>query len=360
MVSIVTDPNTHHAYIGLGTEPGEDGIVTVAVDTETGAMERVAAVDGGLGPGFLAFDPPQAHLYAINKGQDGGRILSFDIDAESRGLTRLNDASSGGAGPCHCSVDAADEYVFAANYGGGTVAMLPIADDGTVQDPSCVVQHEGSGPNEGRQSEAHPHSIRPGPDDRFAYAPDLGTDSVEIYRIDRDADELRPAEAGAATVHGGAGPRHLDFHPDGEHVYLINELDNTITTFVRDADTGGLTERSRTDTLPPDVSVESYTAEVIVHPSGRFLYGSNRGHDSIAVFDLADPDDPELVETTSTRGEWPRNFVLDPPGEFLFAENKNTDDVQAFRIDPDDGTLDHTGHEIAVDTPTCMRFFSPN
>jgi 6-phosphogluconolactonase len=352
----VTDSNTRHAYIGLGTDPGEDGIVTVAVDTETGAMEQVDAVDAGNGPGFLAFDPPQDHLYAINQAGRDGRILAFDIDAGSHALTRLNDASSGGAGPCHCSVDAAGEFVFVANYGGGTVSMLPIADDGTVEPPSCTIQHEGSGPNEGRQSEAHPHSIRPGPDDRFAYAPDLGTDRVEIYRIDRAADDLVPADVGPATVHGGAGPRHLDFHPDAEHVYLINELDSTLTTFVRDPDTGGLTEQSRADTLPPDGPDDNYTAEVIVHPSGRFLYGSNRGHDSIAVFDLADPDDPELVETTSTRGEWPRNFVLDPDGKFLFAENKNTDDVQAFRIDPDDGTLAHTGHEIAVDTPICMRF----
>jgi 6-phosphogluconolactonase len=242
-----------------------------------------------------------------------------------------------------------------AQYGGGTVSVLPIADDGTVGSPTAVVEHEGSGPNEGRQSEPHPHSIQPGPDNRFAYAPDLGADRVFVYDLDPAAGTIEPADCGHVDVHPGAGPRHLDFHPNGRYAYLISELDNTVVAFERDSDTGALDAFATVDTLPEGFDGESYTADIHVHPDGDTLYGSNRGHDSIAVFDLDADGRPTLVETESTRGEWPRNFALDPDGKFLFAENRDTNDIVTFRV-RDDGTLEPTGAVAEVPEPVCMKF----
>ena len=343
------------AFVGTYTDPDEDGVFGFRVDDE-GALHPTTAVSGGPDPTFIAPDSAGERLYVANRPEGEGAVVAYDIDREAGALSRLNQAPTKGNGtPCYCSVDATDQCVLTAQYGGGTVSVLPIDVDGRVGDPTAVLEHEGTGPNEDRQEAPHPHSIRTGPNDEYAYAPDLGADRVFVYDFDPAAGTLDPADCGHVDVRPGAGPRHLDFHPNGRWVYLINELDSTVTAFERDPETGALDAFATESTLPEGSDGENITADVHVHPSGEYLYGSNRGHDSIAVFELDDEGVPTLVETESTRGEWPRNFALDPSGAFLFAENADTDDIVTFQIG-DDGTLDPTGYVTEVPSPVCMRF----
>jgi len=343
------------AFVGTSTGPDEDGVFGVRADGE-GRLHRASAVNGGDSPMFLTPDPRGDHLYVANRPEGNGNVVAYSIDRDAGTLTRLNAAPTEGNGtPCYCSVDATYRCVLTAQYGGATVSVLPIDGDGRVDDPTTVVEHEGSGPVEDRQSEPHPHSIRPGPDNAYAYAPDLGADMIAIYEFDPDAGTLEPAGCGHREVHAGAGPRHIDFHPDGRYVYVINELDSTVTAFERDPATGDLDPFATVSTLPEVFEGENKTADIHVHPSGEYLYGSNRGHDSIAVYELDDGGRPSLIDVESTRGEWPRNFALGPDGEFLFAENADTDDIVTFRI-ADDGTLDPTGHVIEIPSPVCMWF----
>jgi 6-phosphogluconolactonase len=346
---------SRYAFIGTSTDADDDGVFGVRVDA-AGTLDRVSATNAGTEPMFLAPNSTGDRLYVTIRPDAGGRVVAYDIDRETDTLSRLNDAPTKGNGtPCYCSVDATDQCVLTAQYDGGTVSVLPIDGDGRVGDPTAVVEHEGSGPDPDRQSEPHPHAIRPGPDNEYAYAPDLGADRICIYDFDATAGTLDPAACGHVEVHDGAGPRHLDFHPNGRFVYLIDELDSTVVAYERDADTGALEAFETVSTLPEGFEGENYPADVHVHPSGEFLYGSNRGHDSIAVFELDADGRPSLLDTESTRGEWPRNFALAPTGEFLFAENADSDTVVSFRVE-DDGTLDPTGDVLDVPSPVCMQF----
>jgi 6-phosphogluconolactonase len=349
----MTDDSTL-AFAGTYTDADEDGIFGFRVDD--GQLHRTTAVSGGADPTFLAPDSDGKRLYVANRPEGEGAVIAYEVDRDAGELTRLARAPTNGNGtPCYCSVDETDSWVLTAQYGGGTVSVLPVDDDGRVADPTCVLEHEGTGPDEDRQSAPHPHSIRTGPDNEYAYVPDLGADRVFVYDFDAETGALTPADCGHADVQPGAGPRHIDFHPGGRWVYLINELDSTVVAFERDGETGDLEAVATASTLPEEFEGENATADVHVHPSGEYLYGSNRGHDSIAIFDLDDEGRPSLVETESTSGEWPRNFALDPAGEFLFAENADTDDVVTFRIAAD-GTLDPTGQVVEVPSPVCLRF----
>jgi len=231
--------------------------------------------------------------------------------------------------------------------------MLPIDSDGGVGERTCLVEHEGSSVHPDRQTEPHPHSITPGPQNEFAYAPDLGTDEIVVYELALDEGRLRPVETGAVTVYDGAGPRHMEFHPNSEVAYLVNELDSTVVAYDYDEYTGALEEFATVDTLPRSVDIENYPADIHVHPSGDVLYASNRGHDTIAIFELDERGTPSRTGTVSTRGEWPRNFAISPDGDFLFAENQHTDTVVTFRID---GTaLEATGDVVEIPEPVCLE-----
>lgn len=289
------------AFVGTYTDAEEDGVFGFRVDEE-GTLDQTSATSGGPDPTFLAPDPDRDHLYVANRPEDGGEIVAYAIDHEAGSLSRLNAAATKSGPAVYCSVDATDQCVLTAQYHEGTVSALPIDEDGRVDDASVVIEHEGSGPNPDRQTEAYPHSIRPGPDNEYAYAPDLGADRVFVYDFDADAGTLEPADCGHAEVQPGAGPRHLDFHPNGRYAYLINELDSTVVAFGRDAETGGLDPFATVSTLPEDFEDHNQTADIHVHPSGEYLYGSNRGHDSIAVFELDADGRPSLLDLESTRG----------------------------------------------------------
>jgi len=351
-------------YFGTYTGAKSKGIYVSRLDTATGHLtppQLAAEIDS---PSFLAVPPKGGHLYAANEvgkfdGKPTGAVSAFEIDPATGRLTLLNQQSSMGAGPCHLVVDKAGRNTLVANYGGGSIASLPIGTDGRLGAATSSIQHTGSGVNPQRQKEPHAHSINLSPDNRFAAAADLGLDKVLVYRFDPERGELIPSNPPFVSVAPGAGPRHFAFYPSGEFAYVINEMTCTVTAFKYDAKRGSLEELQTFTTLPAGESVKPgySTAEVQVHPSGKFLYGSNRGHDTIAVFAI-DPKTGRIrpIQHASTLGKTPRNFGIDPTGKFLLAANQGSDSVVVFRIDAKTGQLTPTGQAIEVGAPVCVKF----
>ncbi|MCS6863066.1 MAG: lactonase family protein, partial [Abditibacteriales bacterium] len=307
-------------YVGTYTGTKSKGIYVFEMDYTSGAVSPARLAGEAIHPSFLAIHPNGRFLYAVGEvsdfaGKKSGGVSAFAIDASTGHLTLLNQQSSGGAGPCHLVVDNAGKNVLVANYGGGSVAVLPIQADGTLREASCFIQHTGKSVNPQRQEAPHAHSINLDAANRFAFVADLGLDKVLIYRFDAAKGTLTPNDPPAATVAPGAGPRHFAFHPSGRYAYVINEMGNTVTAFHYDAQKGILTEIQTLSTLPQGYTDVSHTAEVQVHPSGKFLYGSNRGHDSIAIYSIdQNTGRLSLVNIVSTQGKTPRNFGIDPTG----------------------------------------------
>ncbi len=353
---------TNLVAVGTYTRTTSDGIYVCSFDWETGDLEPVASASGAENPSFLAVHPNGRWLYATSEieefeGERQGALYAYTIDADAGRLTLINVRGSGGAGPCHVSVDATGRYLLVANYHGGSVCVAPISDDGSLEALSCFIQHEGSSVNPDRQEQAHAHSINLDAQNRFAYVPDLGQDKVVIYRLDLERGDLVENDPAYVGTEPGAGPRHFDFHPNGRRAYVINELGSTITGYEYDSDSGALTPFQTVGTLPPGFGRSNTTADIHVHPSGRFVYGSNRGHDSVAIFSV-DEETGRLTEVghQSTQGWTPRNFAIDPSGEFLLAANQDTDTVVSFRIDGKSGALTPTGNVTEIPMPVCLRF----
>ena len=349
-------------FIGTYTHTDSQGIYTCRFDSDSGALERVAVATGPGNPSFLALHPSKRFLYAASEvhefdGKIQGAVYAYSVNSDSGELTCINSQGSGGPGPCHVKVDATGSFVLAANYHGGSVCALPVKDDGSLAPASDFIQHEGTSVNPRRQDQAHAHSINPDPRNRFAYVPDLGQDRVVIYRLDTENGRLVPNDPSYVEVNPGFGPRHIDFHPNGQWAYLINELGSSIMAFEYAQEAGGLSEFQVTGTLPTGFSGSNTTADIHVHPSGRFVYGSNRGHDSIAIFSV-DQDSGRLTPLGHrfTGGRTPRNFSIDPSGRFLIAANQDSDNIVSFHIAPGTGQLTPTGHELNIPMPVCVRF----
>jgi 6-phosphogluconolactonase len=351
-------------FIGTYTGPKSKGIYVSRLDSDSGHLSNPELVAETPNPTFLALHPNKKFLYAANEianfaGGKAGAVSAFAIDAKTGQLKLLNQTSSVGDGPCHLVVDKTGGNVLLANYGGGSVAVLPIKADGSTAEHSNFIQHTGSSVNPQRQKEPHAHSINLSPDNRLAFAADLGLDKVLIYAFDAKAGKLTPNNPAFATLPPGSGPRHFAFHPNGRFAYVISEMLSTLTSFTFDAGSGALTSVQTVSTLPAGFSGNSSTAEVVVHPSGKFVYGSNRGHDSIAVFSIDEKNNHlTLIENTSTQGKVPRNFNIDPSGKFLLAGNQSTDNIAVFRIDPKTGRLTPTGQSISVGAPVCLKFLA--
>jgi len=343
-----------------GKTPSE-GIYLLEFDLASGRLTAKGVAARLADPSFLAIHPSRKFLYAVNEldkfnSRKGGGVSALGIDPASGILTLLNQQSSVGSGPCHLTVDRTGKNVLVANYGSGSVACLPIQADGALSAASSFLQHEGKSVDSGRQEGPHAHSINLDQANRFAIAADLGLDRVFVYQLDAGKGTLTPNDPPFATVAPGSGPRHFAFHPGGRFGYVISEMANTVTAFAYDADRGALTEIQTISTLPPSFQGKSYTAEVQVHPSGKFLYGSNRGHDSIAIFTV-DPATGRLTAAghQATLGKNPRNFAIDPTGTYLLAENQDSDSIVVFRIDPATGDLKQVGEPLAVPMPVCIR-----
>lgn len=355
---------TRPMYVYVGTYTGRNsnskGIYFYRFDPGKRTLEAIGVAETP-SPSFLAIDPARKFLYAANeisnyRGEQTGTVTAFRIDPGAGKLTELNTVASRGSGPAFVAVDRSGKNVLVANYGGGTVAVLPIADDGSLKEASGFQKHEGHSVNPRRQREPHAHSINLSPDNRFAIAADLGLDKLLVYRFDAAKGTLEPNDPPSISVAPGSGPRHFTFHPNGKYAYAINEMKSTVTAFDWDAKRGVLTEKQTVSTLPQDFTGESTTAEVVVHPNGRFLYGSNRGHDSIAVFSIAADGKLTPVEITPAKVKTPRNFALDPSGEYLFAAGQNSNNIVVFRVDGKTGKLTETNLGLQVGSPVCVRF----
>jgi 6-phosphogluconolactonase len=360
-------PGDFLVYFGTYTGAKSKGIYVSRFDAATGTLSTPQLAAETPSPSFLAVRPQGDFLYAVNEvdrfdGKPAGSVSAFAIDKNTGLLTALNQVTSGGPGPAHLSVDDTGGTVFVANYGGGSVESIPIKTDGSLDAPVSFVQHTGHSINPDRQREPHAHQIIVDPSNRFAYVADLGLDKIMIYRFDASAHTLTAASPASAAVKPGAGPRHLVFTADGRFGYVINELDCTITAFRRDASTGALTEMQAISSLPPGVSVEKAfsTAEIALSPSGAFLYGSNRGHDSISVFAVDNASGRlTYVDNTPSGGKTPRGFAIEPGGKYLIAGNQDSDSVVVFRIDAASGKLTRTGSTIAVGAPVDVKFVQP-
>ncbi len=349
-------------FFGTYTGAKSKGIYAARFDSKSGKLGEPQLAAETASPSFLAAHPNGKFLYAIGEvnsvgGRKGGAVTAFAIDREGGKLTQLNQVSSVGAGPCHVSVDASGSTVMAANYGGGSVCSMPVKADGSLGEAASFLQHEGSSVNKSRQAGPHGHCITPSPDNRFALACDLGLDKVLIYRLDAKTGTLTANTPAFGETTPGVGPRHLAFHPNGRFAYVINEMTCTMTAFSWDAGRGALTAVESVSTVPGAVEKGFSTAEVQVHPSGKFVYGSNRGHHSIAVFTVdAGTGKLTLVQNQDTQGRTPRHFTLDPSGRFLLAENQDSDTVVVFSVDAATGKLSPTGQKITVGAPVCAVF----
>ena len=347
-------------YVGTYTTGNSEGIYIYRMDQATGQLKRFNSVRS-VNPSFLTIDSERRYLYAVNEvadfaGKKGGAVSAFAINQASGNLIFLNQQPSLGADPCHLTLDRRRRFLLVANYTGGNVSILPIKRGGTLAAATDVVQHEGSSIKEQQQG-AHAHCVILDASERHALAADLGIDKVMVYRFDSSAGKLRSASQPSVSLHPGAGPRHLTLHPSGKYAYVINELDSTMSAFRYDSRSGYLRLIETVSTLPKDFSGRSFCADVHVSPAGKFLYGSNRGHDSIVTFAI-DENTGRLtyIEAVSTKGKWPRNFTIDPMGRFLLVANQHSDSVVTFRIDPKTGRLLDTEYIEEIPTPVCLRF----
>jgi 6-phosphogluconolactonase len=350
------------AYVGTSTGAKSKGIYRFQFDPATGTAAEVVLAAESPGPSFLAIHPNRHFLYAVNgvsefQGQPTGAVSAFAMDTKTGELRLLNQQSSGGSGPCHLVVDAAGRHVLVANYNNGSVASLSVDAEGRLGPPISVIQHTGSSVDPRRQAGPHAHSINLDAANRFAFAADLGLDKILVYRFDSTKGTLAPNDPPFAATAPGAGPRHFAFHPSGRFGYVINEMNSTVTAFRYDATAGVLHEIQAITTLPEGFTGENYPAEVVVHPSGKFLYGSNRGHDSIAVFAI-DGDTGKLTPAghQSSGGKGPRNFALDPSATWMVIGNQSTDNVLVCAVDPATGTLTAKGTAFAAPVPICFKF----
>lgn len=341
---------------------GEKGAVTAyRLSLADGTLSPQARTGGVENPFFLAVSPDGRFLYAVHAlafgGQEHEEVAAYAIDPKNGALTLLNRQSAKGSATCHLDVDATGKTLLLANYSSGSVAALPIRDDGSLGEAASFVQHTGgSQVDPKRQDGPYAHSFIVSPENRFAYAADLGLDQVRCYALDAAAAKLTPLDPAYAPSPPGGGPRHLAFHPDGRSLYAINELANTVSHYRYDAATGALTVAGgAVSTLPADFGGKSYTADLKITPDGKYLYGTNRGHDSIAIFRIAADGSLTRTAIEPSRGKGPQNLLIAPGGRWLLCANMPGNNVAVFAIDPETGALKPAGDPVEVTSPSCIR-----
>ena len=349
-------------YVGTYTAQQSKGIYAYRFNATTGQLVSLGLVAETSNPSFLAVHPSHKFLYVVNEtgnfqSQKSGAVSAFAVDRRSGKLTLLNQVASRGADPCYVAVDKTGKYVVVANYSGGSVAVFPVLKGGRLGEATSVLQYKGTGANPERQESPHAHWIDFSPDNRFAIAADLGLDRLDAYKFDSSKGSLVPNDPAVVQLKPGAGVRHFVFHPSARFAYAVSEMDSTVTSFSYDPARGALHELQTVSMLPKDFSGKNDAAEIQVHPSGKFLYASNRGHDSIAVFSI-DPKKGTLtpVEYVPTEGKAPRYFAIDPTGSRLFVANQNSGNIVVFQSDPASGRLTSTGQVLDIASPVCLKF----
>ena len=351
------------AYVGTYTnKTSSKGIYAFRFDPQKGQLSALGVAAETADPSFLAVHPNGKFLYAVNEvgnfnGGVGGAVSAFSVDAKTGALKFLNQVPTRGAGPCHISLDKNGAFVLVANYDGGSIASFAVHEDGSLGTAAGFVQHSGTGPDKERQEGPHAHWIGSSPDNRFVLAVDLGLDQVIAYGFDSSKGIFTPLLSGFRKLKPGAGPRHLAFHPDGKFAYVLSEMESSVTAFSYQAKSGGLTSLETISALPNDYSGPKEAAEIAVHPSGKFLYTSNRGHDSIAIFAIDEKKGTlKSLGQVLTGGKTPRHFAIDPTGAYLLAENQESNNIVVFHIDAATGNLTPTGQTIEVPSPVCITF----
>jgi 6-phosphogluconolactonase len=364
--SSAADKGKYLFYVGTYTEEGSKskGIYAYRYDAATATITPLGLAAETTNPSFVALHPNGHFLYAVNevgkyKGPNSGGVSAFSIDHASGKLTFLNEVATRGADPCYITVDKTGKYVLVANYTGGSVAVFPVQADGKLGEATAFVQHTGKGTIPERQEGPHAHSIDLSADNRFAFVDDLGLDELLVYKFDEGKGTLTPNDPPFTKIDAGSGPRHFVLRPDGKFAYVISEMGHTVTVFSSDAASGKMQVLQTITTLPKDFRGRNDDAEIAVHPSGKFLYASNRGDDSIAIYAI-DQSKGTLTQVgiVHTGGKEPRSFEIDPTGALLFAENEKSNNIVVFRIDAKTGNLTPTGQTFDVVEPVCVKFLA--
>lgn len=342
---------------------GDQGAIhAYQLDLASGQLKQTHKTTDVEHPFFLAVSPNSKFLYSIHAKSFGGKenehVAAYEIVGASVQLKLLNRQSALGTAACYLDVDATGKTVVVANYSTGSVSSLPVREDGSLGEATTFVQHEGSSINPTRQEGPHAHCSVFSPDNRFVYAADLGLDQVLGYRLDAKASKLSPQEQPFVKTQPGAGPRHLTFHPNGENVYVINELTNSVTLFDYESKSGKLTKRQTISTLPKDFDGTSYCADLKITADGRFLYGTNRGHDSIAAYEIGDDGRLTLMGIEPSLGKGPQNLAIAPGGKLLLCANMSGNNVAVFRINTETGRLKSAGEPIEITSPSCIMILS--
>ncbi len=362
IISVHAAPATlDFVYIGTYTGHGSEGIYVCEFDLATGRFTSPEIAAKTPSPSFLAVAPGEDFLYAVNEtdqfdGQPAGAVSAFSMDSSTGKLKLLNQVSSRGSGPAHIVLDRTGRFALVANYGGGSVTVLPLLPDGKIGESTAFMQHKGSSVNRERQEGPHAHAIAMSPDNRFAIVADLGLDQLLVYPFDASHGTL--GQPRIVNTDPGAGPRHLTFSKSGKFVYVINEMASTVTVYSYDPRDGAMAPLQTVSSLPANLAGKNTAAETVLHPSGKFLYASNRGDDnSIASFAVdSSKGTLTFIERVATGGKTPRNFAIDPSGEWLLAANQDSNTVVTFRVNRETGHLTPTGDPISVGSPTMVDF----
>ena len=361
MASVTLSAAEPVVFISAFASGDKAGIHAFRFDSKTGALQPLHRTTDIHNPFFLAVSPDQDFLYAINADKFGGAddefVAAYALEGRTGRLKKLNQQSARGAASCYLDVDATGKTVVVANYASGSVASLPVKEDGLLGEAATFMQHNGSSTVPERQKGPNAHSIVISPDNRSALAADLGIDKILIYQLDAAKAKLTPNDAQPfAKMHPGSGPRHITFHPNGRRVYVINELANTVTFFDYTPESGTLTERQTIATLPAGFSDTSYTADLKITPDGKFLYGTNRGHDSIASYRIGDDGRLTLISIDPSLGTGPQNLLITPDGRWLLCANMPGNSVVVFRIEVTNGKITATGTPVEMPMPSCIRW----
>lgn len=352
---------TYTRHVGHVKGANGRGIHSFSLDLDTGMLTEIGVTEGIDNPSYLAIDAKHEHLYAVSEvGEwDEGTISAYTINTDTAALTYINKQPTLGGSPAFVSVDGSDQYVLLTNYSSGQSAvMLPIRSDGGLAPASDSVKHEGSGADPERQESPHPHSIVSDPGNRYALVPDLGIDRIMSYRFDLEEGKLVPNAVPGVQLNPASGPRHMVFHPNGRYAYVIQEISSQVTALAYDSASGTLEPLHTVSTLPTDFSGANKAGDIQITPSGTFVYASNRGHDSLAIFAVDETNGRlSFVAHQSTNGESPRGIAIDPTGTYLLAGNHDSHNIVTWRINPQTGLLDET-QNIPTPTPVCLKLIA--
>ncbi|WP_159520200.1 lactonase family protein [Sunxiuqinia indica] len=358
LISCEKDTNETLLYVGTYTDAGSEGIYCYQFDERTGDLSLKSITENKENPSFLAISPDKKYLFAVSEvkespGIDSGSVTSYRISASGE-LNKINQKPTKGYHPCHVAVSPDGRFVVASNYSSGSLSLFEVNDDGGLTDCFQQIQHTGSGPDSARQKAPHAHSAQFSFSGEVLVSADLGTDKVEFYRFNQAANKFEEAEQAFLNMTPGAGPRHFDFSPDGKFIYVMNEMHSTVSVLEKTGDTFDLIQTL--SSLPTDFVGSNSGADIHVSSDGRFVYSSNRGHNSIAVFERDDKGRLTLVETEPVVGDWPRNFTISPDGNYLLVANKKSNNITLFDIDAELGMLTYTGKSLEVPRPVCLEF----